>query len=232
MTLYSMPSSHGHATALTGLDRRPLTMAHQIANAIGQAIFDDEYGPGDRIREQDLAATFNVSRGPIREALRIVESRGLVKIIPQRGARVTQLSAREVDDLFQIRSVLLTLLAANLHSVDPTLIGALEQRVSELERCSKDPEAWREYVEASIRISHLLTAAASNRRLAEMIDSLGEQTARYTKLGLRDPQRRVESALGWRTFLTQLSAGNPVAASETVRSLVDATRTTSITALD
>ena len=68
------------------------TLPSQIAVRIGRAIVDGAFQPGQKLREVDLARSFGVSRASVREALRMVESEGLVTILPQRGAQVTALS--------------------------------------------------------------------------------------------------------------------------------------------
>lgn len=66
-----------------------------------------QFRAGGRLRETELAETFEVSRATIREALRLLEQHGLVRIFPQRGAHVTKLSATELNDLFELRASLL-----------------------------------------------------------------------------------------------------------------------------
>src|SRR3954469_18051982 len=83
------------------------TLPLQVAERIGQGIIDEQFQPGERLKEVELALSFGVSRATIREALRILEKRGLVSILPQRGARVNDLSPKELEDLFEIRAALL-----------------------------------------------------------------------------------------------------------------------------
>jgi DNA-binding GntR family transcriptional regulator len=86
-------------------------MPLQIADALAHDIIEERYAPGARLNENQNAAQWGVSRSPLREALRILEKRGLVVITPQRGARVTALSIEEVEQLFEIRAVLVGLAA-------------------------------------------------------------------------------------------------------------------------
>src|SRR5689334_1530827 len=87
------------------------TLSEQLAKRIADEILNERFVPGQRLKEVDLAATFGVSRASIREALRQLEAQGLVQIEPRRGARVTLLSADEVDDLYEIRASLLAVAA-------------------------------------------------------------------------------------------------------------------------
>ena len=87
------------------------TLPAQIAVQIGRAIVDGEFQPGQKLREVDLAQSFGVSRASVREALRMVESEGLVTILPQRGAQVTALTVEELQDVFDIRATLMGMVA-------------------------------------------------------------------------------------------------------------------------
>src|SRR5271154_3498632 len=88
---------------------RTLTLPEQIAEKVGSAIIEGRFEAGDRIQEQDLAARFEVSRGPVREALRILEKEGMIQILPRRGAQVTRLDIEEVNNVCEIRANLIAL---------------------------------------------------------------------------------------------------------------------------
>ena len=70
--------------------RQLMTLAEQIAERISLSIATGDYAPGDRIREEAIAEQLEVSRGPVREALRILERDAVVRIQPHRGAHVTR----------------------------------------------------------------------------------------------------------------------------------------------
>ena len=102
-----------------GLDWSPrphaptLSLPEQIAHSIGTAIIGGEYEAGTRILEQEVASRFQVSRGPVREALRRLAADGLIEHWPHRGAVVRRLGEREIRELFLIR-IELEALAARL----------------------------------------------------------------------------------------------------------------------
>lgn len=203
---------------------RPLTMPEQIAESITEAVLRGEYLPGDPVREQELATQFQVSRGPIREALRILEKSGVARIVPQRGAHITKLSGKEVNDLFEMRRVLLGLLARKLCPAGLALINALDREVRVLEELLDDKDAWEEHAKISLRIGRVMFAACDNERLVETLETLVNQTARYTRLGMHESAQRVQSAAGWRGLVTALTAGNPDTAASAVEGLVEASR--------
>jgi DNA-binding GntR family transcriptional regulator len=80
--------------------------AEVVARRIGQAILDGQLVPGTRLREETLAKDYAVSRTPIREALMLLLSSGLVELTPNRGATVLQLTANDVAEVYDLRAVL------------------------------------------------------------------------------------------------------------------------------
>jgi len=77
-----------------------------VVDALRDAILTGRYAPGSRLVEEQLAATFGMSRIPLREALRRLEAEGLVLISPNRGAVVRPLSPKDVVDLYDVRLAL------------------------------------------------------------------------------------------------------------------------------
>jgi DNA-binding GntR family transcriptional regulator len=74
-------------------------------------IMRGHYRPGDRIREQEVADRLAVSRGPVREAMQIVEQNGLIENVPWKGARVVLLTLNDVEDLFLLTAALMSVVA-------------------------------------------------------------------------------------------------------------------------
>ncbi|NSX36548.1 GntR family transcriptional regulator [Pseudarthrobacter oxydans] len=77
-----------------------------VRDTLRTRIFEGYYEPGARLVERDLAAEFNVSRLPIREALRMLRQEGLIQDRSSRGTEVAGLSAKDVEDLFDVRESL------------------------------------------------------------------------------------------------------------------------------
>lgn len=82
--------------------------ADQIAQALMRDILRGRYKPGDRIREQEVADRLGVSRGPVREALQMVEQEGLIENQPWKGARVVLLTLNDVEDLFLLTAAVMS----------------------------------------------------------------------------------------------------------------------------
>lgn len=87
----------------------PRTIPEQIADHLGMAILHGDYRDGERIGEQEVADRYGVSRGPVREAIRMLERRGLLSFEPRRGAFAIGISLDLIADLFNTRAALLGL---------------------------------------------------------------------------------------------------------------------------
>ncbi|MBI3044070.1 MAG: GntR family transcriptional regulator [Betaproteobacteria bacterium] len=220
------------STPASLVPRAPLTLslAEQIAARLSERIVTGIYAPGRRIMEQAVAEEFVVSRGPVREALRLLEKDGLVTILPRRGALVTNLSIGEVEEIFDIRAML-NGLRDRLIAEDAErehMLPALEAEVANLARCARDPALGDEYVETVSRIDRLLTGALGNRRLKTILDSLMLQTLRYRQLGLSTPARRKQSVQSWQKLVKVIREGNGEEAERIARARVTASRDAAI----
>jgi DNA-binding GntR family transcriptional regulator len=211
---------------------QPLTrsLPEQIASTLSARIVSGAYQPGERIMEQGVAAEFAVSRGPIREALRLLEKDGLVVILPRRGAQVTKLTVEEVHEIFNIRAALRGLCVRLIaeDSGRARILDTLKPLVERLSKLCRDPRHADEYVETSYKLSSLMTELSGNKRLSTITSSLALQTLRYTRLGLSTPQRRRQSAHNWQLVAKAMHDGDAEAAEKIGRQLVIESRNAAI----
>lgn len=103
--------------------------SHRIADSLRTAILGGSYPPGERIRQEDVAARFGASRIPVREALRMLDSEGLVTLVANSGAWVTRLTLAECAETYLIRERLEPLL---LRTSIPRLDDATIDRLGQL----------------------------------------------------------------------------------------------------
>ena len=96
---------------MTRLRSTTRTLPEQIADELGVALVAGRIPAGQRLLEQELAERFAVSRGPIREALRLLERRGIVTLTPRRGAYARELTMDAIADLFNVRNAISALAA-------------------------------------------------------------------------------------------------------------------------
>ena len=109
-------------------------LSEQIAGYLRVQIIRGELAPGERVLEAKLAETMAVSRGPIREALRILEKTRLIELTPRRGARVTEMSLVDIESLYDVLTELYALVAGkaavnrdqvDLQRIDMAVKGAV-----------------------------------------------------------------------------------------------------------
>jgi DNA-binding GntR family transcriptional regulator len=201
-----------------------LSISEQIAMQLADEIVNEKYSPNDRLQEIGISERYKVSRGPVREALRILENAGLVTIAPRRGAIVTKLSAEEVADVFDIRAVLAGLGARRLAETrGQEDIEMLERRLQALRNLAKKTgaKAAADYVHAVVEFGLSISEASGNTRLNSMVTLLFHQTLRYSRLGLSSPERRAHSCENWAELVDHIVQGRGEDAEKTARRLVD-----------
>jgi DNA-binding GntR family transcriptional regulator len=186
-----------------------LTVPEQIAAKVGDRIIGGRLAPGERVGEQELADEFAVSRGPVREAIRILEREGLVAVLPRRGAVVTSLSATELRELFEIRAGLFEVVVRKVAAVQPPeLLAVMRAGVARLESLAGEPAGGDAYAETTHRLIQITASFAGNERLRRMIAALSLQSLRYSKLGLASVERRRRSVKLWQQALKALERGD------------------------
>lgn len=193
------------------------TLPLQIAERIGAGIVDEKFAPGERLKEVELAAMFGVSRATIREALRLLEQRGLVSILPQRGAHVTELSRKELEDLFEIRAALLGLASRRIaEAARPEAVREVRAGVAALEGELGDASR---YARASAALVMAITRLSGNVQLLQYIGEFAQRFGRYARLGLATRERREQSLVNWRRLARAIAAGDGPTAERTHREL-------------
>ncbi len=169
------------------------TLPEQIANRLGEDIIRGVFAPGQPLMEVMLAETyFHVSRGPVREALRILENEGLVQIRPRRGAIVTELSVANIKEIFDVRAVMYGFVTSELATNHTdAVLAALDEGtgiiISALEHNNVD-----EFLAALYRMSMYLPEVSGNSYARKIIVSLGRQTLATTRrVMMIDENRRI-----------------------------------------
>jgi DNA-binding GntR family transcriptional regulator len=192
-------------------DRGPPALARHIRAMIQSG----EVEPGAHLGTVELAERFKVSRGPLREALRLLESAGLVRIIPQKGAFVITLDDHEVQELLSVREVLFALLAERCaKAATPNGLDALGRVLSELEAIARDPTATaRAFQLATYRFVAQMNIIVGSARLARSIRDLSIGAAElHGHLAVATREMRIADLKGYQKLLRLIVAGDGSAA--------------------
>ena len=154
----------------------PRTIPEQVAEELGADIIAGRRKAGERLVELDLARDFGVSRGPIREAIRILERRRLVDLLPRRGAYVRPLSLKSIADLFNVRTAL-SMLAVRTMATSPieSYVDTLARRCAEMENKVEvnDPLG---FARITTRAVKTIARGSGNELLVELLTDLANQT--------------------------------------------------------
>jgi DNA-binding GntR family transcriptional regulator len=161
--------------------------SNRIADALRAAILDGSYGPGERIRQEDVAARSGASRIPVREALQMLQAEGLVTLVANSGAWVTRLTLAECGELYQIRERLEPLLLrSSLPGLDDAVIGRLADLAGAMERSGGDVGAFlradREFHLASYSAA---VPGETSQIIGRMWNSTQHYRREFTKLAAR-----------------------------------------------
>ncbi len=148
-----------------------------VSERIRGRILDGRYKPGERLVEDKLSAELGVSRVPVREALRMLSTEGLVRLEPNRGASVAEVTPELVAELVEVRTLLEALnarLAARRH--DPEIVAALEETLKRGNAAahSGSPD---QLAHLNGEFHERLAEASRNTVLTDIMRSLRERTS-------------------------------------------------------
>lgn len=144
------------------------TLATQVQRRLEHAIYSGELKPGERLIEVDLADALQVSRASLREALRLLENKGLVVTSHRRGAYVIELTEQDVREIYRVR-FLLEGHAIRLAAEDPTpeLLARLQDLIDAL-RVAAERKDYFAIVDLDLELHREICAATGNGRLLDI----------------------------------------------------------------
>ena len=150
----------------------PTALYQEVAERLRQRIFAHELTPGTWIDEQKLAEQYGISRTPLREALKVLASEGLVDLKPRRGCYVTEISRQDLDDLFPLIALLEGRCAADaVGRAKPIEIRELKKIHESLENAARD-ERIDAFFEANQAFHKRIQELANTRWLLSVIQDL------------------------------------------------------------
>jgi DNA-binding GntR family transcriptional regulator len=183
-----------------------------LEQEIQSVILKGEFGPGSHLNEKELALRFGISRGPVREALRSMESSGLIEQVPNRGFFVRQLTAQQAYDLYDVRAVLFGL-AGKLLAERITDEGAqrLKTFIAEMD-AALSAEDFETYVGVNFSFHEFIVVGAGNQALAQQYLGLVKQLRLYRTLSLMHVESMQASQLEHHAMADAVVARDPQAA--------------------
>lgn len=162
-TLFFNMVSTAHASAIELLRSHSLTTL--VQRELERRILAGELAPGDKLNEEFIAAQFNVSRGPVREAFRALESGGLVRMEKNRGVFVRQVSLAEADEIYEVRAGLDELIGRLLAGrIQPGQLTQLRELLKKMQQAAR-ARSVEQYYPLNVRFHDMLAELTGNGTL-------------------------------------------------------------------
>jgi GntR family transcriptional regulator, trigonelline degradation regulator len=187
----------------------------QVVEMLRAAITGGQFVPGQRLIEKDLCDLMGVSRPSVREALRQVESEGLIVTIANRGPTVSQLSERDIASIYEVRGALEALAAQRFAAI------ASDEQVKELDRavCQLEAAYGTEDVERIVvakRVFYdVLLEGSGNSILPALLRTMNARINQLRRVSLSSPKRAASSLREIRAVLRAVKQRDPEAAFKT-----------------
>lgn len=159
----------------------------QMYTDLFDRIIKNRYAPDTWLREDELAGEFNISRTPVREVLRLLEKDGLIRIIPNRGAKVYAFTVDDLEDIYEIRRVLESL--ALEYAVPSLSIHGLIEIRNKIEE-TRDSEDYHRITHIDTQLHNYYIESSHRRRLIDMLDRLTRLLNTFRELGFQDEEVR------------------------------------------
>lgn len=203
-------------TAAAGAFIQQQNLVEQVADYLTQAIIQQHFLPGERLSEVQLSRDLGVSRAPVREAARLLESRGLLISKPRRGFFVRALNAVELEDVFDLR------LCLERHAIQrlaecytPEAQRALKQQVDVLCEAAAGNDGTRR-IEEDLQFHRLMLHHAGNGRLLRAFDDLTHELRLCITLITKTHEAPETIATSHFKLLDALDSGSTAACREAI----------------
>ena len=186
----------------------PTALYQEVAERLRQRIFSHELAPGDWIDEQRLAEQYGISRTPLREALKVLASEGLVELKPRRGCYVTEISRQDLDDIFPLMALLEGRCAGDaVRRANPANIAQLGDIHALLESAARDGRI-DAFFEANQQFHEKTQEVAGNRWMLSVIQDL-RKALKLSRLHSLSLEGRLQQSLAeHRAIMAAIKAGD------------------------
>jgi phosphonate utilization transcriptional regulator len=205
-----------------------LLQAHSLTSAvqaeIERLILAGDLAPGAKLTEAMLADRLGVSRGPIREAFRILEEAGLVRLEKNRGVFVRSIALDEAMEIYDLRAMVDEAAGRALaRRIAPDQLKLLRSMVEQMERLVKDghnTSASDDYHALNLAFHDHIVASVGNRKLTELYRRLVKELSLFRRVNLADGQQIPVSVQEHRAILKAIAAGDADGAARALRAHV------------
>ena len=183
-------------------------MSHQVYQILKEEIISGIYGPNDWLQEKELAAKLNVSRSPVREALRQLAADGLVREVPNKGMFVRAFTPKEIKEIFEVRKMLegYSILALK-DKLTESQKEVFRQYRNELVQCHAANDL-ENYIEADSSFHRYIVECTENTILMELYRKVRTMNMLFRIFALSTKKRFDESQKEHVTIIDSLLAND------------------------
>jgi phosphonate utilization transcriptional regulator len=200
------------------------SLASVVQQAIEQAILSGEYAPGSKLNEATLAELLGVSRGPVREAFRMLDEAGLVRAEKNRGVFVRDISLDEAVEIFELRAAMEEMvgrqLAGRLTRTKQLDITAV---LDDMARAVAEQNA-DAYHQLNLNFHDRLVEMTGNRRLLAIYRKLIKELSLFRRLNLGDSDALPQSAQSHKDIFLAITSGDAEVAGRLMAEHVQASK--------
>ncbi len=183
-----------------------------VQQEIERAILQGEHAPGSKLIEATLALKLGVSRGPVREAFRMLEEAGLVRNEKNRGVFVRDIPIDEAVEIFDLRAAMDELVGRKLaKDITPAQLKEIKGLVDAMEKAVKADDAYNYHL-LNLRFHDRLVEMAGNSKLTAIYRKLIKELSLFRRLNLADGWLLPISASEHRQIIKAIASGDPEAA--------------------
>lgn len=195
-----------------------------VQQELERRIVQGELPPGAKLNEAALAEELGVSRGPVREAFRMLEETGLVRQEKNRGVFVRSIPLEEALEIYELRAMMEEAVGRRLAAgITPEQLRQVRSMVDAMERAVKTGDA-DGYHLLNLEFHDTLVAFAGNRKLTALYRRLINQLSLFRRLNLADAQQLPVSASEHRGIVKAIASGDAEAAGRALRLHVEDSR--------
>ncbi len=188
--------------------KRPImTMKHQIYKIIKDEICNGHYPPGYWLQEKELAAKMDVSRSPVREALKQLVDEGLAIDYPNKGVFVKEFTSKDIEEIYDVRIMLESYAIKNsVKLITSNDIKVLRELIDNLSECYEKNDL-NQYIEYDTELHQYIIKMSGNSLVMDIYKRIYSQTQQFRIYSLTTQKRFDNSIIEHKTMVENIFAG-------------------------
>lgn len=201
-----------------------ISLSQQIRDQLLDRIIGGELPPGSRLVEMKIASEFSTSQAPVREALRELETMGVIETLPNKGARVRTITNEELRQLYEVRAQLESYATQLATAAGVPLKSRLKETVKAMKRAARESDSTA-FASHNSAFHRIIVESSGNKILLDMWETLNVQTRTMTNVA-RSRRNLMELADSHLALIDAIASGDPELANKVAKDHVLSNRPT------